>query len=182
MAAIFHLATHAFFKALLFLGSGSVIHALGGEQDMRAWAHLGGQDQSYLLDILMGALALSGIFPFAGFWSKDEILGMQFKGGGYGIWAVGLIAAFITAFYTFRLVLATFWGNDRTDPEVSKHIHESPKSMIIPSASSRCYPWGPARFLGCHPKTAYCTGSWSRYSEPPTTYRVWSTTVLEPWT
>ncbi|NLE46438.1 MAG: NADH-quinone oxidoreductase subunit L, partial [Chloroflexi bacterium] len=132
VAAIFHLVTHAFFKALLFLGSGSVIHAMSGEQDMRKMGALKGKIKVTYWTFLMGALALSGIFPFAGFWSKDEILGMQFKGGGYVIWAVGLIAAFITAFYTFRLVFMTFWGNDRTDPEVSKHIHESPKSMIIP--------------------------------------------------
>lgn len=132
VAAIFHLVTHAFFKALLFLGSGSVIHAMSGEQDMRKMGALRGKIKATYWTFLMGALALSGIFPFAGFWSKDEILGMQFKGGGYIIWVVGLIAAFITAFYTFRAVFMTFFGQDRTDPEVSKHIHESPKSMIIP--------------------------------------------------
>ncbi|NLT35189.1 MAG: NADH-quinone oxidoreductase subunit L [Gaiellales bacterium] len=132
VAAVFHLVTHAFFKALLFLGSGSVIHAMSGEQDMRRMGALRGKIKTTYWTFLMGALALSGIFPFAGFWSKDEILGMQFKGGGYIIWIVGLIAAFITAFYTFRAVFMTFWGNDRTDPEVGKHIHESPKSMIIP--------------------------------------------------
>lgn len=131
-AAIFHLVTHAFFKALLFLGSGSVIHALAGEQDMRLMGGLKNRIKVTYWTFLMGALALSGIFPFAGFWSKDEILGMQFKGGGYIIWAVGLIAAFITAFYTFRLVFMTFWGNERVDPEVAKHIHESPRSMIVP--------------------------------------------------
>ena len=81
---------------------------------------------------MAGALALSGVFPFAGFWSKDEILGMNFKGGGYIVWAIGLIAAFITAFYTFRLIFMTFWGKSRMDPEVEHHVHESPWSMVVP--------------------------------------------------
>ncbi len=162
VAAIFHLATHAFFKALLFLGSGSVIHALGGEQDMRKMGALKGKIKVTYWTFLMGALALSGIFPFAGFWSKDEILGMQFKGGGYVIWAVGLIAAFITAFYTFRLVFMTFWGNDRTDPEVSKHIHESPKSMIIPLSILAVLSVGAGLLLGLPPED----GLLHRFMEP----------------
>jgi len=132
VAAIFHLVTHAFFKALLFLGSGSVIHALSGEQDMRKMGALRKKIPVTYWTFLMGALALSGIFPFAGFWSKDEILGMNWKGGGYVIWAIGLITAFITAFYTFRLVFMTFFGKSKMDPEVEKHVHESPKSMVIP--------------------------------------------------
>jgi NADH-quinone oxidoreductase subunit L len=132
-AAIFHLVAHAFFKALLFLGAGSVIHSMGGEQDIRRMGGLAKRIPATWITFMAGALALSGIFPFAGFWSKDEILGKAFGQGAYVIWAVGLIAAFITAFYTFRMVFVTFWGKKtRSDEETCSHIHESPKSMTIP--------------------------------------------------
>jgi NADH-quinone oxidoreductase subunit L len=124
--AIFHLVTHAFFKALLFLGSGSVIHALSGEQDMRKMGGLSKFIPRTYWTVLAGAFALAGVIPFAGFWSKDEILGMNFKDGAYIIWIVGLVAAFITAFYTFRLIFMTFHGESRMDPEVEHHVHESP--------------------------------------------------------
>jgi NADH-quinone oxidoreductase subunit L len=130
--AIFHLVTHAFFKALLFLGSGSVIHGLSGEQDMRKMGGLAKKIPYTYWTLLAGAFALAGIFPFAGFWSKDEILGVNFEHGKYVIWAVGVIAAFITAFYTFRLIFMTFWNESRMDPEVEHHVHESPWAMIIP--------------------------------------------------
>ncbi len=130
--AIFHLITHAFFKALLFLGSGSVIHALSGEQDMRRMGGLRSRIPYTYWALLAGAIALSGIFPFAGFWSKDEILGIAFKDGAYIIWAIGLVAAFITAFYTFRLIFMTFWNESRMEPEVEHHVHESPWSMTVP--------------------------------------------------
>jgi NADH-quinone oxidoreductase subunit L len=130
--AIFHLITHAFFKALLFLGSGSVIHALSGEQDMRKMGGLRKFIPRTYLTLLAGAIALAGIFPFAGFWSKDEILGMNFKEGAYVVWIVGLVAAFITAFYTFRLIFMTFFGESRMDPEIEHHVHESPWSMVGP--------------------------------------------------
>ena len=132
VAAIFHLAMHAFFKALLFLGSGSVIHSLSGEQDMRKMGGLRKKIPYTYWTLMAGALALAGIFPLAGFWSKDEILGAGFKGGAYVMWGVGLITAFITAFYTFRLMFMTFHGESRVDPEVAKHVHESPKSMVVP--------------------------------------------------
>ncbi len=131
-AAIFHLMTHAFFKALLFLGSGSVIHALSGEQDMRKMGGLRSRIPYTYWTLVAAAFALAGVFPFAGFWSKDEILGMNFKDGAYVVWLVGLVAAFITAFYTFRLIFMTFWGRSRMDPEVEHHVHESPWSMIGP--------------------------------------------------
>jgi len=132
-AAIFHLVTHAFFKALLFLGAGSVIHSMGGEQDMRCMGGLARRIPVTWVTFMAGGLALSGIFPFAGFWSKDEILGKSFHQGIYIIWAVGLIAAFITAFYTFRMIFVTFWGKEtRSDEATCKRIHESPKSMIGP--------------------------------------------------
>jgi NADH-quinone oxidoreductase subunit L len=130
--AIFHLMTHAFFKALLFLGAGSVIHALGGEQDMDRMGGLRKRIPATYYTLAAGALALSGIFPFAGFWSKDEILGSTWREGQYLFWAVGLIAAFITAFYTFRMIFLTFFGKARMDEETGKHVHESPWSMLVP--------------------------------------------------
>jgi NADH-quinone oxidoreductase subunit L len=162
VAAIFHLATHAFFKALLFLGSGSVIHALSGEQDMRKMGALKKKIPVTYWTFLMGALALSGIFPFAGFWSKDEILGMQWKGGGYVIWAIGLITAFITAFYTFRLVFMTFYGKSKMDPEVEKHVHESPKSMTIPLGVLAVLSVAAGMIIGFPPEGGFI----HRYLEP----------------
>ncbi len=132
-AAIFHLVMHAFFKALLFLGAGSVIHAMQGEQDMRCMGALARRIPVTWITFMAGALALSGIFPFAGFWSKDEILAGSFHGGVYIIWAVGIIAAFVTAFYTFRMVFVTFWGKEtRSDDETCALIQESPRSMTVP--------------------------------------------------
>ena len=130
--AIFHLMTHAFFKALLFLGAGSVIHALSGEQDMDKMGGLWKRVPATYLTLMAGALALSGILPFAGFWSKDEILGSVWRDGKYLFWVVGLVAAFITAFYTFRLIFLTFFGKSRADKKTQKHVHESPWSMIVP--------------------------------------------------
>jgi NADH-quinone oxidoreductase subunit L len=130
--AIFHLMTHAFFKALLFLGAGSVIHAMSGEQDMSKMGGLAKRIPATYYTLVAGALALSGIFPFAGFWSKDDILGSVWRDGKYLFWAVGLIAAFITAFYTFRMIFLAFFGRPRMDEETGKHVHESPWSMIVP--------------------------------------------------
>ncbi|MCL5736436.1 MAG: NADH-quinone oxidoreductase subunit L [Actinobacteria bacterium] len=131
--AIFHLVAHAFFKALLFLGAGSVIHSMGGEQDMRCMGGLARRIPVTWITFMTGALALSGVFPFAGFWSKDEILGKNFQAGVYVVWFVGLVAAFITAFYTFRMVFVTFWGKEtRSDEKTCALIHESPKSMTWP--------------------------------------------------
>jgi NADH-quinone oxidoreductase subunit L len=124
---------HAFFKALLFLGAGSVIHSMSGEQNMDCMGGLARRIPRTWITFMAGALALSGIFPFAGFWSKDEILGRNFHAGVYIIWVVGLIAAFITAFYTFRMVFVTFWGKEtRSDATTCAHIHESPRSMTWP--------------------------------------------------
>ncbi len=129
-AGIFHVMTHAFFKALLFLGAGSVIHALHDEQDIR---HMGGL-KSHLpvtyRTFLMGAIAIAGIFPFSGFFSKDEILWKAFAGGQWGLWLMGLAGAFMTAFYMFRLVTLTFDGEPRWTP--GKHPHEAPKTMTVP--------------------------------------------------
>ncbi len=133
-AGVFHLMTHSFFKALLFLASGSVIHALSGEQDMRKMGALKSKIPVTYATMAIAALAISGIPPLAGFFSKDEILWDAFA-GPYGhplLWGVGWITAGLTAFYMFRLIFMTFWGKSRVDHDVEHHIHESPKSMLIP--------------------------------------------------
>src|SRR5229473_1657198 len=112
-AGVFHLMTHAFFKALLFLGAGSVIHAVSGEQDLRRMGGLAPRMMTTTWTFIFGAAALSGIFPFSGFFSKDEILAATFHEGHLGLWALLLIGAFLTAFYTFRLVFLAFTGSPR---------------------------------------------------------------------
>ncbi len=131
-AAIFHLMTHGFFKGLLFLDSGSVIHAVDGEQDMRRMGGLKNRIPITYATMFIGSVAISGIPPLAGFFSKDEILGEAFKNGFAWVWAIGLLVAGMTAFYMFRLVGLTFWGKSRVDPAVEPHIHESPPSMTLP--------------------------------------------------
>jgi len=128
--AIFHLITHAFFKALLFLGSGSVIHAMSDEQDIRNMGALKDKMKITYYTFLIGALAISGIPPLAGFWSKDEILFKTFLNSGLIFYIVLLGIAFLTAFYMFRLVTLTFYGEPRYAANI--HPHESPKSMTIP--------------------------------------------------
>ena len=130
VAAIFHLMTHAFFKALLFLGSGSVIHGMHGEQDMRKMGDLKGKMPITHAVMLTGTLAIAGIFPFAGFFSKDEILFKALTDGHVGYWAVASLGALMTAFYMFRLIFMTFYGEKRWDHHV--HPHESPPVMTIP--------------------------------------------------
>jgi NADH-quinone oxidoreductase subunit L len=131
-AGIFHLMTHAFFKALLFLGAGSVMHALSGELDMRKMGALKPHMPRTYWTFLIGTLALSGIFPFAGFFSKDEILWKALTQGGFIFWLVGAVAAFMTATYMFRAVFMTFHGKSRVDHEVAHHLHESPSMMTVP--------------------------------------------------
>jgi NADH-quinone oxidoreductase subunit L len=131
-AGIFHLVTHAFFKALLFLGAGSVIHGLNGEQDLRKMGGLAPRMLVTTVTFLVGALGLSGVPPLAGFWSKDEVLGAAFHEGHRVLWALLLIGAFMTAFYTFRLVFLVFFGSPRMDREVAHHVHESPAVMTVP--------------------------------------------------
>ena len=131
-AGIFHLMTHAFFKALLFLGAGSVIHGLGGEQDLRKMGGIAPRMMTTTVTFLIGAFGLSGIPPLAGFFSKDEILASAFHGQYYLLWALLMVGAFLTAFYTFRLVFLAFFGGPRMSKEVAHHIHESPASMTIP--------------------------------------------------
>jgi NADH-quinone oxidoreductase subunit L len=134
-AAIFHLMTHAFFKALLFLGAGSVIHAMSGEQDMRKMGGLWRLVPVTYGVMWVGSLALAGIPPFAGYFSKDVILEAAWaSGSGVGLYAfcLGIVAAFLTAFYSWRLLFLTFHGKPRADQEVMHHVHESPKVMILP--------------------------------------------------
>src|SRR5208337_1526092 len=134
-AGVFHVFTHAFFKALLFLGSGSVIHAMSGEQDMRNMGDLQKRIPTTYKTMLIATLAIAGIFPFAGFFSKDEILWQTWasEGGAYRIlWFVGYGTALMTAFYMFRLMYLTFYSPSRMSHEVEHHVHESPKSMTVP--------------------------------------------------
>jgi NADH-quinone oxidoreductase subunit L len=131
-AAIFHLMTHGFFKGLLFLGSGSVIHAVHDEQDMRRMGGLARKIPITYITMLIGSLAIAGIPPLAGFFSKDEILGEAFKLGFPWVWAIGITVAVLTAFYMFRLMGLTFWGKSRVDPKVEPDIHESPSIMTTP--------------------------------------------------
>ena len=130
-SGMFHVVTHAFFKALLFLGAGSVIHALHGEQDIRKMGGLGKYIKVTYITFLLASLAISG-FPFlSGFFSKDEILAHAFE-QNKTIWVILSISSFITAFYMFRLVFLTFFGNFRGTEETKKHIHESPINMTLP--------------------------------------------------
>jgi NADH-quinone oxidoreductase subunit L len=132
VAGMFHVLTHAFFKACLFLGSGSVIHAMGGEQDMRKMGGLKSRLPTTYRTFLIATLAIAGIPPLAGFFSKDAILGSVFEHGRYVLWGVALFTAGLTAFYMFRLVSLTFAGSFRGTPEQEHHLHESPPSMTVP--------------------------------------------------
>jgi NADH-quinone oxidoreductase subunit L len=131
-AAIFHLMTHGFFKGLLFLGSGSVIHSVHDEQDMRNMGGLSRKIPVTYATMLIGSLAIAGIPPLAGFFSKDEILGESLKLGFWWVWLVGFIVAGLTAFYMFRLMGLTFWGAFRGPKAVWDRVHESPRVMTIP--------------------------------------------------
>jgi NADH-quinone oxidoreductase subunit L len=129
--AFFHVLTHAFFKALLFLGAGSVIHAVSNEQDMRNMGGLKGKLKITFWTMLFGTLAISGIPPFAGFFSKDEILAHTFA-HSTTMYVIGVITAMFTSFYMFRMLYLTFYGKFRGTPAQESHLHESPPSMTIP--------------------------------------------------
>ncbi len=131
-AGIFHLMTHAFFKALLFLGAGSVIHGLSGEQDIRKMGGLRKRMPITAFTFLIGALANAGIFFLAGFWSKDEILYGAIASGHVGVWALGAASAFLTAFYMMRCYYLTFEGRPRVEEKAAHHLHESPPVMTVP--------------------------------------------------
>ena len=166
-AGVFHVFTHAFFKALLFLGSGSVIHAMSGEQDMRFMGGLSKKIPTTYRTMLIGTLAIAGIPPLAGFFSKDEILWQAWashNGQFRGLWVVGFVAALCTAFYMFRLIFLTFWSPSRLSHEAEHHVHESPKSMTVPLvilAICSCF----AGFLGV-PKALGGTNAFERFLEP----------------
>jgi len=131
-AAIFHLMSHGFFKGLLFLGSGSVIHSVDGEQDMNRMGGLWRKIPITHATMLIGTIAIAGIPPLAGFFSKDEILGEAFKTGFYWVWIIGVVVAVMTAFYMWRLMGKTFYGESRVDPAVAPHVHESAWQMTLP--------------------------------------------------
>jgi NADH-quinone oxidoreductase subunit L len=133
--SIFHLITHAFFKALLFLSAGSVIHAMSDEQDMRKMGGLWKLIPWTCAVMWVGNLALSGIPPFAGYYSKDAIISAAYASGtGVGMYGFvcTVLAAFLTAFYSWRLLIMTFYGKPRADRHVLEHVHESPAVMIVP--------------------------------------------------
>jgi NADH-quinone oxidoreductase subunit L len=133
-AAVFHLVTHAFFKALLFLGAGSVIHGLGGEQNMQRMGGLRGPMRVTFLTMAVGTLAIAGVPPLSGFFSKDEILWGAFSGphAAPALGVLGLVVAFLTAYYTGRLLYMTFFGECRASHEARHHLHESPAVMTLP--------------------------------------------------
>jgi NADH-quinone oxidoreductase subunit L len=131
-AGIFHLVTHAFFKALLFLGAGSVIHAMGGEQDLRKMGGLAPKMVTTTITMAIGVAGLAGVPGLAGFFSKDEILHAAFTGHHRVMWALLLLGAFLTAFYSFRLWFLAFLGGPRMSREVAHHVHESPRVMTWP--------------------------------------------------
>ena len=131
-AGMFHLVTHAFFKSLLFLAAGSVIHALGGTQDMRQMGGLRKRLPVTFPVFLVGALAISGIPFLSGFFSKDAILTSAFAGGHYVIYGLGLAGAVMTAFYMFRLIYMTFYGQEKAPLTPGHHVHESPRAMTVP--------------------------------------------------
>ena len=133
-AGVYHLVTHAFFKALLFLGAGSVIHALSGEQDLRKMGGLARTLPVTWYTMLIATVAISGLPPFSGFFSKDEILAGAFFAGKPAIFALGLVGSALTAFYMWRLVFLAFLGRSRVDHDVAHHAHESPAVMTIPLA------------------------------------------------
>jgi NADH-quinone oxidoreductase subunit L len=131
VAAVFHVMTHAFFKALLFLGSGSVIHAMSGEQDIRNMGGLGKKLKITFITFLIGCIAIAGIPPFSGFFSKDAILLSAFIKSPV-LYGIALFTALLTAFYMFRLLFITFTGTFRGTEEQQHHLHESPAAMTVP--------------------------------------------------
>jgi len=131
-AGMFHVFTHAFFKACLFLGSGSVIMSMHHEQDMRKMGGLARRIPQTFRTMLAATLAIAGVFPLAGFFSKDMILGSTAASGHWALYTVGLFTAGLTAFYMFRLVAMTFFGTARGDAHAHEHAHESPATMTVP--------------------------------------------------
>jgi len=181
-AGIFHLMTHAFFKALLFLGSGSVIHALSGEQDMRKMGALWSKIPITAKTFFVATLAIAGMPPLAGFFSKDEILWRTFTGGDAPVYkvlhVVGLLTAGMTAFYMFRLVNLTFFGKSRVEHDVEHHIHESPPTMTIPLVILAVLS-AIGGFVGI-PRSLGGGGHFERWLEPVIAHVAGSTESAEP--
>jgi NADH-quinone oxidoreductase subunit L len=160
-AAIFHLMTHAFFKALLFLGAGSVIHGMGGEQDLRKMGGLRKHMPVTAWTFLLAALANAGIFPLAGFWSKDEILYGAFAAGHLAVWALGATGALLTGFYMLRCYYLAFEGRARTAHHDAHDPHESPRVMTVPLLILAAFAAG-IGFVGVPPEH----GAYHRFVEP----------------
>ena len=166
-AGVFHVFTHAFFKALLFLGSGSVIHAMSGEQDMQHMGDLRGKIKTTFGTMLIGTLAIAGIPGFAGFFSKDAILWETWsrEAGAYRyLWYIAFLTALMTSFYMFRLIYLTFFGKPRMSHEVEHHIHESPKSMTVPLVVLALCSLG-AGYLGM-PRSLGGSNKFEKFLEP----------------
>jgi NADH-quinone oxidoreductase subunit L len=166
-AGIFHLMTHAFFKALLFLGAGSVIHALSGEQDIQKMGGLWRKIPTTYWTMMAGTLAIAGFFPMSGFFSKDEILwqAAQSPRSHWIIWLLAFIAAGMTSFYMFRMMMLTFHGSSRLSPEAAHHVHESPGSMTWPL---KILAMGAtlAGFVGIPPIVRGLSNSFESFMEP----------------
>ena len=180
-AGVFHVFTHAFFKALLFLGSGSVIHAMSGEQDMRNMGDLRGRIPTTFKTMFIATLAIAGIPPLAGFFSKDEILWQAWRsaeGGFPYLWLIGFGTALMTAFYMARLIFLTFYGKPRMSREVEHHIHESPKSMtgplVVLAICSVCAGW-----LGV-PASLGGTNGFGKFLEPVFAHEVATNASFAP--
>jgi NADH-quinone oxidoreductase subunit L len=166
-AGVFHVFTHAFFKALLFLGSGSVIHAMSGEQDMQHMGNLHGKIKTTFGTMLIGTLAIAGIPGFAGFFSKDAILWETWsrEAGAYRyLWYIAFLTALMTSFYMFRLIYLAFFGKPRMSHDVEHHIHESPKTMTIPLVILALCSLG-AGYLGM-PHSLGGTNKFEKFLEP----------------
>jgi NADH-quinone oxidoreductase subunit L len=169
---IFHLATHAFFKALLFLGAGSIIHALDGEQDIRRMGGLKDHLPITYITFLIASLAIAGVFPFAGFFSKDEILWVALTEGNFLVWLIAAITAVMTSFYMFRLVFLVFHREPRASEGMPQHPHEAPAAMRVPlmilaGLSAVAGFIGIPIIEGAHLMRSYLEPVFTRYPLPP---------------